>query len=138
MKTVYVMERYKLKEEFENALADFRELRASAPAESQLKPEFIKVWDELEDNLNAKIRECAAPGGGIWEGVIGRCSLSQLEADAYSEWCKHPASDYRFIKAEVEDNATTWVGYSNKRRCSISYTGRMMSAYVRRYARESA
>ena len=109
-----MLEKYTVKEEFEEMLRRLEEAIDKISKDLQVKfaAEYCELYSTVQEIIKNKIRECGQERG-IWQGVIGRTSLEILEQDGFREWSRDPEASYRIVEGYVNDDATTWVGYTS-------------------------
>lgn len=106
MKNVWVLERFVSAEEVQQSITELRG--------------FLKVVEDAKDReeLERLIATYEKHTEGHWLGYVGRTNYNQWCWDAKDFIRRHKGTDFgkaplRVVKAQIEDNATTWLGYTN-------------------------
>lgn len=114
MKTVYVLESLRNGAYYQSQKDAYEAFWNNASANMRMK--HSAAIDSVLNDFDEKIAVCNKTRQGLWEGVIGRCSLTDLLEQAYEIYVAEReagVSLFAVVKAEVDDDATSWVGYTN-------------------------
>lgn len=111
MKNVWVLERFVSTEETTNSISELQNMLANAT-----KADDKRTLNMMISATKRKLETDV--DGGHWTGYVGRSN--------YKTWCweakdfirRHKGTEFgkaplRVVKAQVEDDATTWLGYTN-------------------------
>lgn len=135
MKKVYVLEMKRDAGYFEMQKESFNNFWDNAPEDMKLK--HRGAIDTVNEEFNSKIKQCNKHGC-LWEGVIGRYTEAQLLEDGYERYAaenKLYPSLFCVVEAEVEDDATTWVGYKNGHLVK-DVSARIIASFMPRFLNE--
>ena len=112
MKKVWILEKFIGPEEMAKTMGDLNELLNIWTAEGNA--EYIETMQKV---IKANEEKHAANPDGYWSGWQGKTNYRQfcdfaLESIRLSKRNKDGAK-FRVVKAEIDDDATTWNGYRN-------------------------
>lgn len=110
MKTVWVLENWKTPERMQETINDFEEMLEQGKEDADFVAKTTHVIEVLKQELIDNPE-------GIWTGFVGRTNYKQFCWDAQDDlrfWRKKDKTmKFRVVKAEIQDNANTWLGYVN-------------------------
>lgn len=108
MMKIWVLESFVNADSQNNTVEEFKGFLADAVKESN---------EELIECLKKAIDHCEkfnlANPDGHWSGIMSKKNYKNFCYEAKDTMRRHKDWQFRVVKAEIEDNATTWVGYTN-------------------------
>lgn len=103
MKPVWILEEFRTAENLREDIEHLKKLQSEFSLDA-------KTYNQTLEAIQARIE---AHPEGVWQGVEGKCKYNAFCHEAKLYIRMRPKSSYRVLKAELNDAATSWVGYVN-------------------------
>lgn len=108
---VWILEAFYTREQMEADLIKFKEMRDETKKDETLK----HLWDTADMIVENHEKRMAEKPNGYWYGSEGKIKYKEFceVARAAIERNKGKGLKFRVVKADIADDAETWVGYKN-------------------------
>lgn len=106
MKKVWILERYISTEEMQSSLNELLAIREANEGNAEAQA-------TVDDMIEAYQKRMAANPDGYWLGYQGKTIYQQFVSCARETMRNLKGSQFRVLKAEIEDSAMMWPGYVN-------------------------
>lgn len=107
MKKVWVLEKFETVDHARKIIDEMIEMAENKKDMSETDFELIK---QVVKNQQIKIQENP---DGWWYGFEGKERYPQFIETATKAIRRNPGEKFRVVRAEIDDKATTWLGYEN-------------------------
>jgi len=108
---VWILEAFATKEKLEADLAQFKEMRDETKKDESKKD----LWDTADMIVEVHEKLVAENPNGHWYGFEGKVNYKDFCYVAKQALIRNKGKNMKFrvMKAEIDDNAETWIGYRN-------------------------
>ena len=110
MKTVYILEKFASAEETKASYDQMLEAITNANAVSKISD---SIMSDIQAGLDNYKRIMDENPNGHWYGFEGKEQYRSFIYVARDAIRRNPNAKFRVVKAEIDSDATSWLGYKN-------------------------